>query len=349
MINGVCGNLGKGKTATLTKLALHYNSFCQNCHGTIKKLEKEHIQSETAIRYCECETSKPTTIHANFWIEGIENFKYITALDDIGKIHHGYVFFDELWSWIDARGSGFNDINQIVTGILLNSRKRGYSIFFESKLPHMIDRRIKELTDIWLLPRKLYNNNGELIELTEDMLNPIDIKPYINDMWVIVLKCYLHGDQLREYDGQDFQYKLTDVTNRYSTTEEIKSLEKGEKHAGLEKGIKIEDAFERQLKGAYPLGEILRGEYSRGWDVRIKANGQSCCFDVVSVRDSQPGRTTATIDIRGKKIKEMLQEAKTMQMKPFWAFSHKGIWYKIPMIEEHIRKGSMSIRKGAKI
>jgi hypothetical protein len=295
---------------------------------------------------CACKEPKPTKIHANFWIEGISGFHYVTCLEDIEKIYHGYAFFDELWSWIDSRGSGFRDINQLVTQILLNSRKRGYSIIYESKLVHMTDRRVRELTEFILEPSIVLNQNGFSETIIQDMLHPIDTKPYLDDLWIWVRKCVFNGDNLIEIENSDFYFRLMDVANRYNTREEVKALGRGEPTPGIEKGIKIEDAFSTQLRARYPEGEILRGANSRGWDVVVKANGHSCCFDVVSVRTENK---YSRIDVRRKRIKELLQEAHRANLKPFWAFSLGGQWFSIPMVKEHEIITSISTNRGTRI
>lgn len=352
MIIGVRGNLGNGKTATMCRIALHYHSICTKCGRPIPKWFMHYIPRDDeyeSAEKCQCQEPHTTRIHANFWIEGINNFHYVTCLDDINKIYEGYAFFDEMWSWIDSRGSGFSDLNKMVTDILLNSRKRGYHIIFESKLIHMTDRRIRELTDYVLEPQIGINLNGEFTIIMQDMLHPFDTKPYLHDMWVFVGKYEIWGENLREVEG-GFQYKLDSVTDYYNTREEIKGLAEGEHTAGIEKGIKIENALITLLKSKYPDCEIHQSTGSRGWDVVLKANGSSAAFDVVSVTQSSTcnknGERSKSIVVRGKKVKNMLKEAHRSNLKPFWAFNLNGQWYKIPMLESHAIRTSISCKDG---
>lgn len=313
MIVGVRGNLGNGKTATLAWLAHHYYR-------------------------------KGYKIHSNFWLEDID-FNYVTCIEDIEKIRSGYVFFDELWTWIDSRGSGFNDINQIVTGILHKSRKRGYSIFYESKLIHMTDRRIRELTDYVLEPEIFISINGCLEKIDQDMLEPIDMTPFLPVSWVVVGKYEFVGDNLKLIDD-NIQFPLSEVVYTYNTSEEISGLGQGERSAGFEKGMKVENVFAKYLQSLFPEGKIRRGAKSRGWDVVYEDNGNGMAFDVVSIRKPHKGSINASIDLRGKRIKQLIDNAKKAKLKPFWAYFQDGKWYKMKMEMDHAVRSTLSCKNG---
>lgn len=347
MIVGIKGNLGDGKSATMARMALHYNSLCSECNGIINHDYVIPILfDEFEVHDCHCEKPNPYRIHANFWINGIPNFHYVTCIEDIDKIYDGVFFADEFWSWIDSRGSGFNDINLVVTSIMLNSRKRGFSLVYESKRIHMTDRRVRELTDYVLSPKKYISVNGELTRIEQHMLYPINMKPYLEDTWIIVDE--LSGNELDVIDENLFQFKVSDVADKYDTKEEIKKLVNTEKSPGLEKGIKVESNFIKALKSSGANGEIVQSTASRGWDVILNDPKEKQSFDVVSVQ-LRKGMKQPTIDLRRKKIKSLLDSAKKGKMTPYWAYQWNGKWWKLPMLESHTIRTTLTCRDAIEI
>jgi len=319
MIIGIVGNQGRGKTALMARMALHYSSICSNCNGYIQK--DRIIQSlYTSIHQkCECEQPKPYKIHANFWLDGIANTHFVTTLEDIDRIHLGYFFADELWSWIDSRGSGFDDINAAITDILMKVRKRGYHLIYESKRLHMTDRRIREMTDYVLIPEKYIEYDGELVKIEHDLLYPINLTPYIDKTWIIAEMIDSYNEKINE-----IQFKLSEVVDIYNTNEEIIDLRTGERSPGLEKGMLIESEFERSFKKMYPAAIVIPHEpNSRGWDSIMEINNSRFVFDVVT---HEVNRNTITINIRDKKIIEMCDYAAKIKSKPFFAWHQAGNW-----------------------
>lgn len=342
MIVGIEGNLGNGKSATMARMALHYNALCTECNGIINHDDVIPILfNDFEVHDCICEKPSPYKIHANFWINGIPNVHYVTCIEDIEKIYNGVFFADEFWSWIDSRGSGFSDINLVVTSIMLKSRKRGYNIVYESKMVHMTDRRVRDLTDYVLRPNKYIAINGELTKIEQHMLYPINMQPYLNDTWIIVDE--LSGLNLDVVEENLFQFKLSDISDKYDTKEEIVSLKDGEKSPGLEKGMKIEDNFIKALRNSARNGEIVRNTWSRGWDIVIKEPEGNMAFDVVSVQ-LRKGMKLPTIDLRRKKIKSMLLSAKKGKMDPYWAYQWNGKWWMLPMLESHTIRTTLTCK-----
>lgn len=336
MIVGIEGNLGNGKSATMARMALHYNALCTECNGIINRNDVIPILfNDFEVHDCTCETPHPYKIHANFWINGIPNVHYVTCIEDIEKIYNGVFFADEFWSWIDSRGSGFNDINLVVTSIMLKSRKRGYNIVYESKMVHMTDRRVRELTDYVLRPNKYIAINGELTKIEQHMLYPINMQPYLEDTWIIVDE--LSGLNLDVVEENLFQFKLSDIADKYDTKEEIVSLKDGERSPGLEKGMKVETQFIKALRNCGVSGEIVHSTWSRGWDVVIKEDGGNMAYDVVCVQ-MRKGSKNPVLDLRNKNIKGLLNKAKKGKFEPYWAFQWQGKWYTQPMLESDSTK-----------
>lgn len=343
MIIGIPGNLGDGKSITMAMLARHYQSICSECMGIINR--GNIIFSISAIEGihmhdCTCEHPKPNKIHANFWLN-LPDVHYVTTMEDIDKIYDGYAFFDEFWSWIDSRVSGYSDVNLVVTGILLNSRKRGFNIIYETKLAHMTDRRIRENANYYLKPNKYIDIDGELTQINQNILYQIDMKPYIENTWFIVGLCDSDGFMLEE---DCFQFPLTAGMGLYDTKEEIQTLSKGESSPGLEKGIKVERHFAKAIQEILPDSEIVQSRQSRGWDIKITTGNNNMAFDVVSVQKSRKTDKTPYIDVRRKHINTLIKNAYKSNTKPFWAFFWEGKWYIMDMLESHALKSSVSCR-----
>lgn len=116
----VTGELGAGKTLTLTYLAW-LNHF--------KKQKK---------------------IYSNYTLYGIPHTK-IWALDQLDKMRDGFFAADELWLWLDSRCSRTQK-QTVVSDILLKSRKRGITYCFSSQTIGQLDTRIKKIIDFTIYP-----------------------------------------------------------------------------------------------------------------------------------------------------------------------------------------------------
>jgi hypothetical protein len=118
MLLGICGNLGSGKTCTLTFLGTYFYKRGHN-------------------------------IFANYHLK----FKYtpINSLEDIDNVKQGIFLGDELWGWIDARAS-ISEKNKQIAKILLRSRKRGVDIFYTAQHFKQMDVRVRRITDMLLFP-----------------------------------------------------------------------------------------------------------------------------------------------------------------------------------------------------
>lgn len=122
MIFGAYGNLGKGKTLSTVVL------------GAIIKSEmpKSHVVM-----------SNFSTDIADFQVTSV------TELNQYSKKYSGIQLLDELWAWADSRNSNENDQ---INDMILNSRKRDWIIIYTTQKAHQIDKRIRENTDIALIP-----------------------------------------------------------------------------------------------------------------------------------------------------------------------------------------------------
>lgn len=120
VLMAVVGELGAGKTLTLTYLAL-----------------RQWLQ-------------KGRRIYANYTFYGVPYFR-VDSVQDIDEMSNGFAAMDEFWLWIDSRAS-VSLKNRLIGNILLKSRKRGLTIAYTTQSFDQIDKRIRKVTDFIAYP-----------------------------------------------------------------------------------------------------------------------------------------------------------------------------------------------------
>jgi hypothetical protein len=120
MIKSTIGRLGKGKT--LSGVIDLYDSYLDGK---------------------EC--------FSNIWVD----FPHIPIKTpyDFLELENGEFLADELWHLADNRKS-MNLLNDVITIILIRSRKRGFDVFYTQQYLQ-IDVRISFITDEWIKPRTI--------------------------------------------------------------------------------------------------------------------------------------------------------------------------------------------------
>ena len=126
------GELGTGKTLGLTYMALR------------NWLKGKDIYSNYKLNF-------PDVPFNN-------KIRYVRSIDEIQNIKEGFACLDELWLWTDSRASGSKK-NKIISMILNSSRKRGYDIGYTSQSLHQIDKRIRDITDMLVIPQMSGNGH----------------------------------------------------------------------------------------------------------------------------------------------------------------------------------------------
>jgi len=116
----VVGELGAGKTLTLTYLAI-----------------KQHLE-------------RGRKIYSNYRLYGVPYF-HVDSIPDIESMSQGFVALDEMWLWIDARCS-LQQKNRVTSSILLKSRKRGLTIAYTTQSFDQVDKRVRKITDFMAYP-----------------------------------------------------------------------------------------------------------------------------------------------------------------------------------------------------
>jgi len=117
---GIVGELGAGKTLTLTYLGWK--------HWFTRRQK----------------------IYANYHLYKIP-YIYVDGFDKFAQMRNGFVCMDELWLLADARTSRATK-NRIVANILAKSRKRSLTIAFTAQVISSIDSRIRKIVDFISYP-----------------------------------------------------------------------------------------------------------------------------------------------------------------------------------------------------
>lgn len=117
MIIGLSGGLGSGKTLTTTFLMIMF---------------KREFDMEIVTNY----STDVTDVKVSNPVE----------LNEVSRERTGAQGLDELWSWADSRKSSENDV---MTELVVNSRKRGWVIVYNAQKFHMVDKRLRDNTDYY--------------------------------------------------------------------------------------------------------------------------------------------------------------------------------------------------------
>jgi len=95
-------------------------------------------------------------IYANFHLK--LPFTLIESIDDFEVIpKRACVLLDELYNWLDSRTSS-SAVNRFLSSLLLRAGKREWILCYEAKYPHMVDRRLRINTDIFVFAKQVEPN-----------------------------------------------------------------------------------------------------------------------------------------------------------------------------------------------
>ena len=122
MLIGIGGDLGSGKTLTLTYIGLKY------------LLEEGK------------------TIYSNYHL----NFPHtrVYAIKQMNHMNDGVFLADELWTWLDCRTSQ-KAVNKGSSLLLAKSRKKGLDVIWTAQLLSSLDKRPRRMTQKFIYPQLL--------------------------------------------------------------------------------------------------------------------------------------------------------------------------------------------------
>ncbi len=259
MIVAIVGNLGTGKTATLTYLGMKY------------LLNGAKIYSNYRLKY---------------------NYTPVTTYQSFDRVHDGYFLADELWSYSDSRRS-FSVSNEFVNDVLLASRKRGIHIFYTTQHYGQIDKRIRDITQYIIYPQIDYIYKGQKLEFKQNFLKPIDMRPFLKYAVVSALVTYAASAEYQFIIESDvvtrLKFLLEPYVQLFDTTEEIQDLAWSE----LEVGKQGEINFIETARALQPGLEIIKTERSGlklpTLDAEIKRGNKLDIIDVTTLNIQKRG------------------------------------------------------------
>lgn len=194
MIAGIIGKLGRGKTLLMSILA--YLTFKKGSFY-VRQLIFPEIFS----------LSNSQIIYSNYYLKF--PFKPIHDAEALENMHEGSAFLDEFWLWVDSRMS-MSSRNASINNMALTSRKRSLDIFYTSQSWGKIDKRIRQITDVLLVP----NYDMHSGEIAVDVIEPLQNAYVVIKHFRLPAKCFF---------------------NLYDTKQEIDNLEENNKTDDLEK------------------------------------------------------------------------------------------------------------------
>lgn len=189
MITGLPGVMGRGKTLTMTIMA----------HIVANKGDDINIISNYETKY---------TTH---YVKSPKDLYDLTDPEMQGV--QGYVFLDEIWAWMDSRESGQNDL---MSQLVLNSRKRRLKVFYSTQKLHQADKRLRENTNYLIVPL-----HYEKIETEAD--NDV-LEVYIFDKYSMELVNSFKMNCEPFYGSYDTREEVSTVDKREQWDDDIKEL-----------------------------------------------------------------------------------------------------------------------------
>ena len=194
MIAGIIGKLGRGKTLLMSILA--YLTFKKGSFY-VRQLIFPEIFS----------LSNSKIIYSNYFLKF--PFTPIHDAESLENMKEGSAFLDEFWLWVDSRMS-MSKRNVAINNMALTSRKRNLDIFYTSQSWGKIDKRIRQITDVLLVPN--YNMNTGTIAV--DVIEPLQNAYVVIKTFRLPAKCFFNlYDTKQEIDDLE-NNKETDVLEK---------------------------------------------------------------------------------------------------------------------------------------
>ena len=94
------------------------------------------------------------------------NYEQFSKPSQLEGYTYSEIFFDEMWKWADSRLSG-SDLNRFLSSFSIITRKNKCNLLLTEQYEKLIDKRIREITNIICYPqqidlnRKLTKERGE--------------------------------------------------------------------------------------------------------------------------------------------------------------------------------------------
>lgn len=206
MIVGLTGTLGNAKTLTTVFLAKYWLSI-------------------TDINYVVSNFDTEFTTHK------VNNPKELDEISEEFKDQgiEAIYLLDEIWAWMNSRKSGENDL---MTEIVLNSRKRGAVVIWTSQRKGLVDLNLTENTDYYASCQHIKKQYA----------------PYDHDTAIIQMVKNTEPPTL----GRKFIYNAEPYYGLYDTDEEVSTVDDVEQYED-----QIEDLKNRVSSGEFEYKKEL--------------------------------------------------------------------------------------------
>lgn len=99
-------------------------------------------------------------VYSNYRLYGIPYYP-VHSIEQVASMKDGFAAMDEFWLWADSRVAT-SKRNRAVARIISASRHVGVDFGFTVQLMHMADRRLRQLTDLTVLPKTLSGDSVKL-------------------------------------------------------------------------------------------------------------------------------------------------------------------------------------------
>jgi hypothetical protein len=268
MLVAILGNLGKGKTLTLTYLG--WNNFF---------IRRKKIYSNYDLYGIPF--TKITTIGSLETLMPLENENVLNKQE--------VVFLgDELWRWISARtiGKGAKAMKDLIDRILLGSRKAFVTVIYTTQNLGQVDPWVRRTTDLFIYPI-LYNGILNVYFLSNPVSNPTLEQLYkystdkplrvLSEPFYAIFDTYQRVPPLQ--DGYDdmvervINIRKNQALQRYIFIDKQKDAEYFEKYCQhIEKKFWLynEETYERDFKeGKLPYQQEAKELGLNQWYLRI--------------------------------------------------------------------------------
>jgi len=133
MILGIFGELGSGKTLFLTIMGYKYHKKGYKVYSNYKTTFSELIDYSKIVHY---------------------------------KLDNCVLLLDEAHTFFDSRES-MSEVNRLLSYFFTQSRKRRTHIFYTSQLASAVDKRLRRITDIYVVAEKI--KNGFMYTIIKDL------------------------------------------------------------------------------------------------------------------------------------------------------------------------------------
>ncbi len=304
--------------------------------------------------------SQGFTIYSNYGIKdpgtGQLLADYIQSDLDLGRVHDGYFIGDELWNWADSRMSGAR-ANAFVSGLLLKSRKRGFSLVYTAQSMGQIDKRIRDNTDYIILPIMTIECDGERRKIQHSLLKPVSTKPFFELMHV-----HAFVFSANQVLVDDFSFRAAPIARYYNTNEEIEKLIYGGNGEGPDNLIYESGAKPWLKNGQETEAKFYEWLKDQGWEyIEWISQKKKSMYDHLGIKDEvgyyfdvvgqSIGHDGTTLNTKDKNWPEKVRWIKEYGYKPciggFLAFTEdNGISWRFLKINSRLPKGGITL--GAK-